>query len=142
MSRKAATATVFIWIGFIGAISFMEAWLKFRAPGVTLPIGLSIGRLVFAALNKVEWVLLLGIGASLFPYQTSKRINSLFLIAVLVVIVQTIWLLPILDERAQLYITGASVRPSHVHLYYVIGEIVKMIALLSLGTALFKNAHD
>ena len=44
----------FIWAGFVCAISFMEAWLKFRAPGVTLPVGLSIGRLIFSALNKVE----------------------------------------------------------------------------------------
>ena len=49
--------SVFIWVGMIIAISFMEAWLKFRAPGVTLPIGLGIGRLVFGALNRVEWIL-------------------------------------------------------------------------------------
>ena len=45
-------AASFLWIGFICAISFMETRLKFRAPGVTLPIGLSIGKLVFRALNK------------------------------------------------------------------------------------------
>ncbi len=39
------------------AISFLEAPLKFRAPGVTLPIGLGIGRVVFRALNGVEVVL-------------------------------------------------------------------------------------
>ena len=44
---------VFLWIGFVGAISFMEAWLKFKAPGVTMPIGLGIGKLVFNALNKM-----------------------------------------------------------------------------------------
>ena len=42
-----ALAGVFLWIGFVSAISFMEAWLKFRAPGVTLTLGLGIGRLVF-----------------------------------------------------------------------------------------------
>jgi len=51
----------FLWIGFVGAISFMEAWLKFRAEGITMPLGLSIGRLVFDALNKVEWVLAIAI---------------------------------------------------------------------------------
>src|SRR5690554_1127105 len=50
---------VFVWIGFVCAISFMEAWLKFRAPGIILALGLGIGRLVFAALNKVEWVLVI-----------------------------------------------------------------------------------
>jgi len=51
-----ALMCIFLWAGFVCAISFMEAWLKFRAPGVTLPIGLGIGKLIFAALNKVEWV--------------------------------------------------------------------------------------
>ena len=39
------------------AISFLETPLKFRAPGITLPLGLGIGRLVFRALNTVEVVL-------------------------------------------------------------------------------------
>jgi hypothetical protein len=49
-----AVAAVFIWLGMVLAISFLEAPLKFRAPNVTLPIGLGIGRLVFRALNTVE----------------------------------------------------------------------------------------
>ncbi len=49
-----AVAFVFLWLGMVVAISFLEAPLKFRAPNVTLQIGLSIGRLVFRALNAVE----------------------------------------------------------------------------------------
>ena len=29
--------SIFLWIGFVCAISFLEAWLKFRAPGVSFP---------------------------------------------------------------------------------------------------------
>jgi hypothetical protein len=36
------------------AISFLEAPLKFRAPDVTLRVGLGIGRLVFRARNTAE----------------------------------------------------------------------------------------
>ena len=49
-------AVPFIWFGMILAISFMEAPLKFEAPGVTLALGLGIGRLIFFALNKMEIV--------------------------------------------------------------------------------------
>lgn len=35
-------------------ISFLEAPLKFMAPGVTPEIGLSIGRKVFGVFNKIE----------------------------------------------------------------------------------------
>jgi hypothetical protein len=39
-----ATAAVFSWLGMVVAISFLEAPLRFRAPGVTVRIGLGIGR--------------------------------------------------------------------------------------------------
>ena len=52
-----AVALTFVWLGMVLAISFLEAPLKFRAPDVTIRIGLGIGRLVFTALNAVETVL-------------------------------------------------------------------------------------
>src|SRR5690625_7340569 len=52
-----ATAATFVWLGMVLAISFIEAPLKFRAPEVTLRIGLGIGRLVFRGLNIAEVVL-------------------------------------------------------------------------------------
>jgi hypothetical protein len=54
-----AAALIFVWLGMVLAISFLEAPLKFRAPGVTLSIGLGIGRLVFRALNAAEVALVL-----------------------------------------------------------------------------------
>ncbi|WP_328388425.1 hypothetical protein [Nocardia sp. NBC_00416] len=38
-----------LWLGMVLAISFLEAPLKFRAPGVATELGLGIGRLVFRA---------------------------------------------------------------------------------------------
>ena len=49
-----AVAAVFVWLGMVLAISFLEAPLKFRAPGITIQLGLGIGRLVFRALNICE----------------------------------------------------------------------------------------
>jgi hypothetical protein len=34
----------------------MEAWLKFLILSVTVPTGLRIGKLVFTAINKMEWM--------------------------------------------------------------------------------------
>lgn len=131
-------STIFIWIGFVCAISFMEAWLKFRAPNVTLPIGLGIGKLIFSALNKVEWTLCGILLCALF-YQSSKLTKSLFLsIPVLILIVQTLWLLPLLNERADALIQGKSVAPSWIHFYYVASELIKVIFLFILG---LKSRH-
>lgn len=52
VKQPVALACLLTWIGFVCAISFLEAWLQFQTPGVTLPIGLGIGKLVFGALNK------------------------------------------------------------------------------------------
>jgi hypothetical protein len=51
-----ACVVAFVWLGMVLAISFLEAPLKFRAPEVTLRIGLAIGQLVFGALNSVAVV--------------------------------------------------------------------------------------
>src|SRR5699024_12458385 len=40
-----------MWIGLIIGISFIAAPLKFTAPGITIPLGLGIGRRVFLAMN-------------------------------------------------------------------------------------------
>lgn len=138
MSNKISLASIFIWIGFVSAISFMEAWLKFRAPGITLPLGLGIGRLVFNALNKVEWVLMLSVLISLFPFKVIKAKGKIALIILLaILILQTIWLLPALDLRAEQHINNTIVSKSNLHFYYVIAELVKVIVLFFTGTILF-----
>ena len=43
-----------IWIGFVLAISGMEAWVKFQAPVCPRAFKLDIGRTIFPALNAVE----------------------------------------------------------------------------------------
>lgn len=139
LNKKIAIVAVFIWIGFVGAISFMEAWLKFKAPGVTLPIGLGIGRLVFAALNKVEWILLLTLTISIPFKKMSKSVVISYIVINLILITQSVWLLPALDARAELYITHAAVTPSQIHLYYVVAEILKMTGLIILGIKLLRT---
>lgn len=136
-----ALICTFLWIGFVCAISFMEAWLKFRAPGITLPLGLGIGRIVFAALNKVEWVFAIIIIINIL-WNTSDNLNwqnILFLIPFILLILQAFWLLPALDTRAELHIQGQLVPSSNLHFYYVIMEVVKVVCLSIFGITLFKN---
>nr|WKN35968.1 hypothetical protein K4G66_26745 [Tunicatimonas sp. TK19036] len=133
--------TTFLWIGFVCAISFMEAWLKFQAPGVTLAIGLGIGRLVFGVLNKVEWVFALAV--LIASFMGRKRLftwqNLFFLLPLFVLIVQTAWLLPALDARAALHIQNQMVAPSNLHFYYVGAEVVKVVCLSIFGIKQFKK---
>lgn len=130
---------VFLWIGFLLAISFMESWLKFDAPGVTLEIGLSIGNLVFNALNKVELTLVfLLILLSFYLGNKSFYKDIFFLIPVVVVMIQTFVLLPQMDQRVALILQKEVLQPSNLHYYYVGGEVLKLTSLFVLGIKLIK----
>ena len=126
----------FVWLGMVTAISLLEAPLKFRAPGITLALGLGIGRLVFRALNRAEAVLaaLATAGLLLDPHGVA---TGLLLAALWVVLlVQRFAIRPTLDRRAVLVIGGATPPPSRVHLAYVALEAVKVAGLATLGTTL------
>lgn len=136
-----ALPAIFIWLGFLLAISFMEAWLKFLAPGVTISIGLGIGKLVFGALNKVEWVLIIITAANLFfvPQRIYSYRNLLFIAAALMTALETFWGLPALDRIADQIISGGIDNQPSLHVIYVSMEVIKLLALALLGTYLVKK---
>ena len=129
----------FIWLGMILAISFMEAPLKFQAEGVSLPIGLQIGKLVFGVFNKVElvWLNILCIGCFFTKHMSFKLVIPLVVLGLLLAI-DTFILLPELTERADRIIDHQGVKPSNVHLTYVIIEVLKLVLLFILGLKLSK----
>jgi hypothetical protein len=134
-------SAVLVWSGCIIAISFMESWLKFRAPGVTLPIGLGIGKLVFNALNKMEWFFAAVILISYFfnKPQVDTLSLMLFALALVLLLIQTFWLLPMLDARANIVISGKELQSSSLHWYFVVAEVIKVGSLLILGLRLFRS---
>lgn len=140
MLRKLSQVAVpFIWFGMIAAISFMEAPLKFQAPGVTLPLGLGIGRLIFFALNKIEIVLAALFFFSLLGARPLARVAVIIFGCVAVILVaETIWLLPALDVRAEQVIAGTAEPFSSLHLFYIGFDAVKLILLFVLGTLMFR----
>lgn len=136
-----AVISTFLWIGFVCAISFLEAWLKFRAPGITIPLGLGIGKLVFAALNKIEWVFAIAIIVNLLFVKGSNLTLSslLYFIPLVLLAIQSFWLLPVLDTRAEIYLSGEIPPASTLHYYYVGMELIKVGCLLAFGIGLFKK---
>ncbi len=131
-----ATAAVFVWLGMVLAISFVEAPLKFRAPGVTLPIGLGIGRLVFRALNVCEAALAVAVAASLVIRSPTTAAGIAAGIAVIVLMAQVLAVRPALTKRSEATLAGAEVPRSRAHFVYVGLEIVKVVALLVAGVLL------
>jgi hypothetical protein len=131
-----ATAVTFVWLGMVLAISFLEAPLKFRAPGVTVPIGLSIGRLVFRALNAAEVVLAVVVGIGLLTGTPGGAAVVAFLLAVAALVVQLAAVRPFLQRRSDAVLGGADPPRSRAHLWYVGLELVKVVALAASGVLL------
>lgn len=134
-----ATALTFVWLGMVLAISFLEAPLKFRAPGVTLQIGLGIGRLVFRALNSAEVLIAVGITVALALNHPRTGIVVAFDIAFGALIAQLAGVRPRLTRRSDAVLAGENAPRSHAHYVYVALEAVKVIALIVCGILLLAS---
>ncbi|GAB3033299.1 hypothetical protein [Mycobacterium bourgelatii] len=132
-------AITFVWLGMVLAISFLEAPLKFRAPNVTLQIGLGIGRLVFRALNTVEVAFALVILAIAVAGPTPKSIIAAFAVAFAVLAAQLIAVRPRLTKRSDQVLAGQEGPRSRAHYVYVALEVVKVVALIVAGILLLNG---
>jgi hypothetical protein len=131
-----AIALTFVWLGMVLAISFLEAPLKFRAPDVTLQIGLGIGRLVFRALNTVEVGFALVIVAIVAAGPMPARIAVALFVAVAALAIQLIAVRPRLTRRSDRVLAGSAGPRSRAHYAYVGCEVVKTFALVVAGILL------
>ncbi|WP_313675463.1 hypothetical protein [Mycolicibacterium sp.] len=134
-----AAAAIFLWLGMVLAISFLEAPLKFRAPGVTIQIGLGIGRLVFRALNICEVALaavaLVGVVLGGAPVSVFVALG----VAVAALGAQVVGVRPALTRRSDAVLADAAVAESgrsRAHLVYVGFEAAKVVALMVSGILL------
>lgn len=158
-----------LWLGFVLAISFLEAWVKFKAPFVPRHLGLDVGRTVFAALNAVEVALCTGlwlvqlVGAPHF----SPRDGSIVLVVLTVVLgTQVALLYPKLELSGEFALYDAlqtqpddsltfhqkmivseiraNVKSHHkpsaaFHIAYVLAEVVKVVLLAVFSLRILQN---
>ena len=135
-SAAVATAVTFVWMGMVLAISFVEAPLKFQAPGVTVPVGLGSGRLVFRVLNLVEGlfaVVLLIAGVTHMP---GPSVMVAAASAVGALLVQLTVVRPLLSRRSDVVLAGGDAPYSLAHHWYIALEVLKIAALLVTGSLL------
>jgi len=139
VASAVGAALTFVWLGMVLAISFLEAPLKFRAPGVTLQIGLGIGRVVFRALNAVEVVLATAVAVALVSAAPPRPALIAGVIAALALIAQLTVVRPLLSRRADAVLAAGPVAQlprSRAHHVYVVLELIKVASLIVAGTVL------
>jgi len=138
-----------LWLGMVGAISFIEAPLKFQAPGITIPLGLGIGRLVFLALNIAEALLLVALLLlSFWPgalRPSRARVTSLLALAVIFV-GKVALVRPPLNARTDAVLAGADPGQSPWHYVYIACDLATMVLLLVIavqaGRAILRAASN
>lgn len=131
-----AGALTFLWLGMVLAISFLEAPLKFRAPGVTIPVGLGIGRIVFRALNTVEAVLAAAVVVVSAAGGPAAAVIVLLAVVAVLLAAQLGVVRPRLNRRSDRVLAGEDLPRSRGHLGYVALEGAKVVALAALGVVL------
>jgi hypothetical protein len=133
MAYLVAVLVPVLWLGFVLAISFMEAPLKFRAPHTSRLAALSIGQVVFRALTRVELALLAVLIAALAVAAWPAGARAWLYTLAGVVAVQQLWLLPRLDRRVTAVLAGRDVPPDPlVHRLYAAAEGLKLVLLPGL----------
>ncbi|MDT5013414.1 MAG: hypothetical protein QOH57_5031 [Mycobacterium sp.] len=132
-----AVAAIFVWLGMVLAISFLETPLKFRAPGITLPLGLGIGRLVFRALNAGELLLGVVAGVAFWVEPPPRWVGGSLAAVLMVLAIQIVVVRPVLTRRSDTVLAGdRSPRRSHGHYVYIGLELIKVAALAVTGILL------
>lgn len=131
-------AVAFVWLGMVLGISFLEAPLKFRAPGISIPLGVGIGRLVFRALNIVEGVFALALIVTAAIHPSGPAALPYLVAAVAVVLgVGALALRPRMDRRVRAGDVSDG-RPRHMlHFGYVGLECLKVALLIAIGITAF-----
>lgn len=129
----------FIWSGMLLGISFLEAPVKFTAPSLTLPVGLDVGRHVFQAFNKVEIVFGTLLLVLVIRSQLTLLNKLLFAFVSVLLVLECVWLLPILDERALIIIAGGIPENESPHNWYILFDALKVVALIILGRNTLKH---
>ena len=119
-----------VWIGLLVGLSFVEAPLKFLAPGITVPLGLGIGRLVFSALAVGGWILLIALTIACVPRPRLSRSSWALIGALWVVLaVETFLIRPPLNARSDVILAGGDPGESWLHYAYVAADVA-LLALL------------
>lgn len=123
----------FVWFGMTAGISLLAAPIRFTASTITRPIALDVGEVVFQALNKAELVALILLLVLVRVSGRARELWAYVATIALIVLAQSIWLLPTLANRTEIIVAGGEPAPSMAHAGYAATEICKLVLLLILG---------
>jgi hypothetical protein len=121
-----------IWLGLLVGVSFVATPVKFNAASLSLPVALDVGRATFSMFNNIEWVMLAALVAAVTFSGPSPVPRVATALLAVVLLLQSAWLLPVLNQRVAAIIAGNNLPPSPDHLYYIAGDLAKAVLLVAI----------
>ena len=123
------------WFGMTAGVSLLAVPAQFGAPSTTRPVSLDVARTIFTALNKAELVALILLLVVVRISGNARRWWAAGSLLAFIMLLQTVWLLPELAERARMILSGTEPPSSIAHAAYSTLELAKLGLLLILGLA-------
>jgi len=123
------------WFGMTAGVSLLAVPAQFGAPSATRAVSLDVARTIFTTLNKAELIALVVLLIVVRVSGNARRWWAGASVLALIVLMQTVWLLPELAERSRMILAGTEPPPSIAHAAYSTLELVKLGLLLVLGLA-------
>jgi hypothetical protein len=123
----------FAWFGMTGGISLLESPARFTASTLSRAAALDLGRIVFSLLNKAELIALVLVLIIVRVSGQGRRFWAECAMLTLILMAQSVWLLPALSARSLQIVAGGEPGPSFVHAAYATLELLKLALLLVLG---------
>lgn len=118
-----------LWLGMLLGVSGLATPVKFMAPSLSLPVALDVGRHTFAAFNRVEGLLVMGLLLALWRSRAGLSAWAVATMLTAILLVETVALLPALDQRVETILQGGIPAPSSLHRLYVLAECAKAVLL-------------
>ena len=131
-----------MWAGALLGVSFIATPAKFWAHSLTLPVALDVGRQTFQFFNKLELGALAALSILIFSLKQTWFPRAMVLLIAALLALQFLWLLPALDQRVEVFLSGAVPPESQLHKVYIACDVWKLVLLAGLAWILAPAVKD
>jgi len=97
-----------LWLGLLIGVSFIATPAKFVATSLTLPIAVDVGRVTVALFNEIEWGMFALLVIAIVLSGPSPFASGATVVIGICLILQPIWLLPVMNGRIADIVAGGT----------------------------------
>lgn len=142
MARILLPVLALFWAGLLFGVAYLATPAVFSAETVTRTVGIDATRHSFTVLNRAEIVLALASLLALSRAAAGRWVKGCIVLAVVIVALETFWMLPTLDARSDMVVSGTEPPPSAIHTLYISADTLKLLALLAAGGLAAKSLRE